>query len=78
MYDITYDVICDIIYHVQAQGREPNLWLWRYGRGQHQTMSIEEAEAARQNRVSEARKRAEETKKRSWEAAAREGAAAAE
>ncbi len=35
-------------------------------------------EAARQDRVSEAKKRAEETKKRRWEAAAREGAAAAE
>ena len=55
-----------------------NLWLWRYGQGQPRTMSIEEAEAARQDRVSEARKRAEETKKRSREAAAREGAAAAE
>jgi hypothetical protein len=57
---------------------EGNLWLWRYGRGQPRTMSIEEAEAARQDRVSEARKRAEETKKRRREAAAREGAAAAE
>ena len=57
---------------------EVNLWLWRYGRGQPRTMSIEEAEAARLDRVSEARKRAEETKKRRREAAAREGAAAAE
>jgi hypothetical protein len=38
-----------------------NLWLRRYGRGQPRTMSIEEAEAARQNRVREARKRAAET-----------------
>jgi len=38
-------------------------------------MSIEEAEAARQDRVSEARQRAEETKKRRREAAARERAA---
>ena len=37
-------------------------------------MSIEEAEAARQDRVSEARVRAEETKKRRREAAAREAA----
>ena len=50
------------------------LWLWRYERGQPQTMSIEEAEAARQDRVSEARIRAEETKKRRREAAAREAA----
>ena len=57
---------------------EVNLWLWRYGRGQPRTMSIEEAEAARQDRVSEARKRAEETKKRSRETAARGGAAATE
>jgi hypothetical protein len=55
-----------------------NLWLSRYRQGQPQTMSIEEAEAARQDRVSEARNRAEETKKHSREAAAREGAAAAE
>ncbi len=41
-------------------------------------MSIKEAKAARQDRVSEARKRAEETKKHRLEAAAREGAAAAE
>jgi hypothetical protein len=43
-------------------------------------MSIEEAEAARQERVSEARKRAEETKKLRQEAPARKrhGAAAAE
>ena len=41
-------------------------------------MSIEEADAARQDRVSEARKRAKETKKSLLEAAAREGAAAAE
>jgi hypothetical protein len=41
-------------------------------------MSIEEAEAARQDRVSEARKRSEETKKRRRGAAAREGAAEAE
>ena len=55
---------------------EVNLWLWRYGRGQPRTMSIEEAEAARQpeDRVSEARVRAEETKKRRREAAAREAA----
>ena len=53
---------------------EVNLWLWRYGRGQPRTMSIEEAEAARQDRVSDARARAEETKKRRREAAAREGA----
>ncbi len=57
---------------------EVNLWLWRYGLGQPRTMSIEEAAAARQDRVSEARKSAEETKKHSREAAAREGAAAAE
>jgi hypothetical protein len=36
------------------------------------------AEAARQDRVSEAKKRAEETKKRRQEAAAKERAAAAE
>ena len=55
---------------------EVNLWLWRYGRGQPRTMSIEEAEAeaARQDRVSEARIWAEETKKRRREAAAREAA----
>jgi hypothetical protein len=41
-------------------------------------MSIDEAEAARQDQVSEARKTAGETKKRCREAAAREGAAAAE
>jgi hypothetical protein len=41
-------------------------------------MSIEEAEAARQDRVSEARLRAEETKKRRREAAARERAAVTE
>ena len=58
---------------------EVNLWLWRYGRGQPRTMFIDEAEAARQDRISEARRRAEETKKRSREeAAARERAAAAE
>jgi hypothetical protein len=56
---------------------EVNLWLWRYGRGQPQTMSIDEAEAARQDRISEARRRAEETKKRRREEAARERAAAA-
>ena len=55
-----------------------NLWLWRYGRGQPRTMSIDEAEAARQDRISEARRRAEETKKRRREAAGRERAAAAE
>ncbi len=54
---------------------EVNLWMWRYGRGEPRTMSIEEAEATRQDRVSKARK---ETKKRRLEAAAREGAAAAE
>ena len=53
---------------------EVNLWLWRYGRGQPRTMSIEEVEAARQDRVSEARIRAEETKKRSRVVAAREAA----
>ena len=53
---------------------EVNLWLWRYGRGQPRTMSIDEAEAARQDRVSDARARAEETKKRRREAAAREAA----
>ena len=57
---------------------EVNLWLWRYGRGQPRTMSIDEAEAARQDRISEARRRAEETKKRRREAAGRERAAAAE
>jgi hypothetical protein len=57
---------------------EVNLWLWRYGRGQPRTMSIDEAEAARQDRISEARRRAEETKKRRREEAARERAAAAE
>ena len=57
---------------------EVNLWLWRYGRGQPLTMSIDEAEAARQDRISEARRRAEETKKHSREAAGRERAAAAE
>ncbi len=57
---------------------EVNLWLWCYGREQPRTMSIDEAEAARQDRVSEARKRAGETKKCRREAAAREGAAAAE
>jgi hypothetical protein len=31
---------------------EVNLWLWHYGRGQPRTMSIDEAEAARQDRVS--------------------------
>ncbi len=41
-------------------------------------MSIDEAKAARQDRVSEARKRAGETKKHSLEAAAREEAAAVE
>ncbi len=44
-------------------------------------MSIDEAEAARQDRISEARRRAEvpeETKKHSREEAARERAAAAE
>ncbi len=56
---------------------EVNLWLWRYGRGQPQTMSIDEAEAARQDRIREARRRAEETKKhrRDSEEAARERAA---
>ena len=41
-------------------------------------MSIDEAEAARQDRVSEARKKAGETKERRREAAAREGAVAEE
>ncbi len=50
---------------------EVNLWLWHYGRGQPRTMFIDEAEAARQDRISEARRRAEETKKRSREEAAR-------
>ena len=31
---------------------EVNLWLWRYGRGQPLTMSIDEAEAARQDQIS--------------------------
>ena len=31
---------------------EVNLWLWRYGRDQPRTMSIEESEAARQDQVS--------------------------
>ncbi len=57
---------------------EVNLLLWRYGRGQPRTMTIEETEAARQDRVCETRKRAEETKKRRREAAARERAAGAE
>jgi hypothetical protein len=35
---------------------EVNLWLWRYGLGQPRTMSIDEAEAARQDRISEARR----------------------
>ncbi len=54
---------------------EVNLWLWRYGRGQPRTMSIDEAEAVRQDQLSEARKRSEETKKRRREAAARAAAA---
>jgi len=41
-------------------------------------MSIEEPEAARQDRVSEARQKAEETTKRRREAAARERAAVTE
>jgi hypothetical protein len=40
-----------------------------------QTMSIEEVEAVRRDRVSEARSRAEETKQHSREAAAKERAA---
>jgi sugar phosphate permease len=51
-----------------------NLWLWLYRQDQPRTMSIVEVEAARQDRVSEARVRAEETKKRRREAAAREAA----
>ncbi len=31
---------------------EVNLWLWRYGQSQPRTMSIEEAEAVRRERVS--------------------------
>ena len=53
---------------------EVNLWLWRYGRSQPLTISIEGAEAVRQERVSEARSRAEETKKHRREVAARESA----
>ncbi len=47
-----------------------NLWLWRYGpdgRSEPLTISIEEAEAVRLERVSKARSRAEETKKHSRE-----------
>jgi hypothetical protein len=53
---------------------EVNLWLWRYRRSQPRTMSIEEAEAVRRERVSETRSRAraEETKKRRKKAAAGE------
>ena len=57
---------------------EVNLWLWRYGRGQPRSMSMEEAEAVRQDRVSKARQRAEETKKHSREAAARKRAVVTE
>jgi hypothetical protein len=52
-----------------------NLWLWRYGRSEPRTMSIEEEEAVRREQVREARSRAEETKKHRREAAARERAA---
>jgi hypothetical protein len=57
---------------------EVNLWLWSYQQDQPRTMSIEEAETVRQDRVSKARKRAEETKKRHQRAATRERAAALE
>lgn len=39
-------------------------WMWTYGRGQPRKVSVEEAEARRQQRVCDARQQAAETKKR--------------
>jgi hypothetical protein len=39
-------------------------WMWRYGRGQPRKVSVEDAEARRQERLSEARRRSAETVKR--------------
>ena len=36
-------------------------WMWRYGRGQPRKVSVEDAEARRQERLSEARRRSAET-----------------
>ena len=54
---------------------EVNIWMWRYGRGRPQMVSIAEAERIRRECVSESRIRAAETRKRHSEAAAAAGAA---
>ncbi len=53
----------------------PNFWMWRYGRGSPQMVSIAEAERIRARQLSESSTRAVETKKRRSEAAAAAGAA---
>ena len=49
---------------------EVNIWMWRYGRGHPQMVSIAEAERIRRERISESRIRAGETRKRRSKAAA--------
>ncbi len=53
----------------------PDFWMWRYGRGRPQMVSIAEAERIRAGRFSESRTRAAETRKCCCEAAAAAGAA---
>jgi hypothetical protein len=54
---------------------EVNIWMWCYGRGRPQMVSIAEAEKIRAERLSESRTRAAETRKRRSEAATVTGAA---
>jgi hypothetical protein len=43
---------------------EVSPWMWRYGRGQPRKVSVADAEARRQERISESRRQAAETVKR--------------
>jgi hypothetical protein len=62
------DLIQRVLHH-------PDFWMWRYGQGRPQMVSIAEAERIRAERLSESRTRAAETRKRRNEATAAAGAA---
>ncbi len=54
---------------IQRVLRHPDFWMWRYGRGRPQMVSIAEAERIRAGRLSESRTRAAETRQRRSDAA---------
>ncbi len=60
---------------IQRVLHHPDFWMWRYGWGSPQMVSIAEAERIRAGRLSESRTRAVKTRKRRSEAAAAAGAA---